>query len=449
MKSWKRIILVCFLSLLFILTNFNSSYAQTAESLIYPVPPQLQNSYFGQDHSYSVNFRGNGEAVVTIRAVLSNNSEAPLSKVDIRVPKVDPKDVLVFQVLREPICTTFEPMTSNCIRYQEPNYFEYYGYGAEYRKANVEYVGDTLKIALPKDIKAGSSGSYLLYYRALGYAKKNFFNGYNFSFETLKTNDKIQNLQVGVNTDSDIFLKGASSKVNYRYDESFAALKAMPSTDGIRNSQIDNLYSQIGQGEIYKNASNLAALESYTVKGSFADSRVKLFGKEILIGALVVLGFVLLVFVSLKLILSRVKRETKSPNSANALIVFGTSFASSLFVFGYTILIHFFGKNLNDIIVPVNYEFQTILFLLLIVVSIAVYVLLGVVPSMVVGIKKGSGWGVASFVATIVWLGVYLIGFLVVVMIFGSPQPNYPIPLTKYDSVEPNQAQTGPTPTPK
>lgn len=427
------------LAFLFLFTSFTPIIAQAPDNIIYPVPPPLTTSYFGQDQSYSVNFRGNGEAVVTMRAVLSNNGDGPLSKVELRVPKVDPKDILVLQVLRQPICMQYEPNTSICVKYQDPSYYDYYSYGAEYRKANVEYSGDTISITLPKEISPNGSGSYLMYYRATGYAKKNLFGGYNFSFETLKANDKIQNLQVGINTDSDIFLKGAGSKVNYRSDESFAAVKSMPVASGIRNSQIDTLYSQIGQGEIYKNVSNLAPLESYTVKGSFADSKIKLFSREILIGSIIVLVFILAIVYALKLVTRKSAEGTKSPNSVNAFIVFGTSLASSLLVFGYTALIYLFSKNFMSVaIFPGNYQLASMFFLLIFIVSAAIYVLFGIVPSIVVGVKRGLIWGVTTFVGTIVWLGVFLVGFLVFAIVVGNSQPNYPIPLTNYDSVQGN-----------
>src|SRR3990167_7697476 len=73
---------------------------------IYPVPPYRDNppQVLGQDHAYSVTFRGNGEAVVSAKVVFTNLTDTPLSSISLRVPKVDAKDIIVFQVLRDKTC---------------------------------------------------------------------------------------------------------------------------------------------------------------------------------------------------------------------------------------------------------------------------------------------------------------------------------------------------------
>jgi hypothetical protein len=43
-------------------------------------------SFLGQDQKYSVVLRGNGEAVVTMRAVVTNLSENEMSTVELRLP---------------------------------------------------------------------------------------------------------------------------------------------------------------------------------------------------------------------------------------------------------------------------------------------------------------------------------------------------------------------------
>ena len=50
--------------------------------------PYTQNppNFFGQDHSYSVTFRGNGEAVISLKVIFSNLTDKPLQKLTFRVP---------------------------------------------------------------------------------------------------------------------------------------------------------------------------------------------------------------------------------------------------------------------------------------------------------------------------------------------------------------------------
>src|SRR3989338_11181515 len=78
-----------------------------AQSII--VPDSQQIAFPGQEQSYSVTFRGNGEAVVTARVVFFNDSRTPLSSLRLRTPRVDPKDILAFQVFREKICSRYQP----------------------------------------------------------------------------------------------------------------------------------------------------------------------------------------------------------------------------------------------------------------------------------------------------------------------------------------------------
>ena len=116
----------------------------------------------------------------------------------------------------------------------------------------------------------------------------------------MKADDDIRNLRVGISTDSDLFLRGAKGEVEYRFEE--PALKSIDAA-GIGAPQesvaIDRFVKNIGQGRITKTASNLAPLESYKVEGSYAKSKLALYGKELLIFVAVVLaifaGLVLLV----------------------------------------------------------------------------------------------------------------------------------------------------------
>ena len=82
---------VFFLVFLFVVSLLvpNHVSATTPQSFI--VPDSQQIAFPGQDQSYSVTFRGNGEAVVTARVVFVNDSGAPLSSLRLRTPKIDPK----------------------------------------------------------------------------------------------------------------------------------------------------------------------------------------------------------------------------------------------------------------------------------------------------------------------------------------------------------------------
>src|SRR3990172_5741276 len=115
MRVMKGKLAIIFAGILFILGVFvGNIFAQESESSgassqmiapdFVPLYPGGEPGFLGQDHAYTVVFRGNGEAVVSARVVLTNKGEEPLSEISLRVPFVEPKDVFVYQVIREKRC---------------------------------------------------------------------------------------------------------------------------------------------------------------------------------------------------------------------------------------------------------------------------------------------------------------------------------------------------------
>lgn len=403
-------------------------------SIVKPItPPSAMPSYFGQDHAYSVTLRGNGEAVVFLKAMFSNTNSLPLFELSFRVPKVNPTDVMAFQVLLQPRCIQYgeravdidldgKPnLQTPCLQHQEPNYFQYWG-EAKYQKAAIEYRGDTIVLTLPQPVKENATGGIILYYRAMGYAKKQLFGSYDFSFETLKIEDKIRKLTVGVSTDSDLILRGAKASVNYRFTESESALKsAMTASAPVANRELDTFTNQIGYGTITKTASNLAPLESYSVRGSFAESSFKLYAKEMMIGIAVFLIIVLGIWLGIRKIISVInskndKMSTKSTSdnsssyASGILAVFGLSFLSSFFLCIIIICIILVNGLLytapQDIKLPVS--------LLTALLGISLCLISCVGPALYLGVRRGLLWGVSTFILTILWLFIDLIVGMIV-----------------------------------
>src|SRR3989338_11193637 len=57
----------------------------------YILPPQTEPGFLGQDHNYTLVFRGNGEAVVSAKIAFTNKSESPLTELKLRIPRVEPR----------------------------------------------------------------------------------------------------------------------------------------------------------------------------------------------------------------------------------------------------------------------------------------------------------------------------------------------------------------------
>ena len=395
---------------------------------IYPLPP-TEPGFLGQDHAYSVTFRGNGEAVVSLKVVLTNKADSPLTDVALRIPRVEPREIFVYQVLREPVCIRY--LTDNtCAETQEPDYYGYYWSKAKYQKAKSDYSGDTLVVSLPQAIGANKSGSFFVYYRALGYAKKDIFGAYQFTFETLQVEDDIRNLTVGISTDSDLVLRGATGEVQYRFEDAGQSLKAVGGVAPAESSAIDTFYNQIGYGTLVKTASSLAPLESYTVSSGYADSRLKLYAKQALIGIGIFLCLMALIVVVAKILFRKTgpKLQGSAPapfDSKSLILGLGVSFGSALLVAGYTLLailaVNFLARS-------IGYEFQTALLIFVVVISFAVYALILFAPGIYLGVKRGVGWGMATIFLTVFWMLIFLGVGLLIYLSLKAPI-DYPIPI--------------------
>jgi len=395
---------------------------------IFPIP-NPEPGFLGQDHSYSVTFRGNGEAVVSLKVVLTNKAESPLKDVSLRIPKVEPSEIFVYQVLREAACIRY--LTDNaCIETQEPDYYGYYWSKSRYQKAKSEISTDTLRITLPQAIAANKSGSFFVYFRALGYAKKNIFGAYKFSFESFQVEDDIRNLTVGISTDSDLVLRGATGDINYRSEDASTSLKAVGGIAPAESTAIDTFYNQIGYGSLVKTASSLAPLESYTVSSSYAATRLILYAKEASWGVGIFLGLVFLVVVVSRILLRKTNSgqggvKTFSFDSKSLILSLGVSFGSAALVSGYSVLailaVGFLTRN-------IGYDFQAAATILVVVISFAVYALFLFAPGIYLGVKKGIGWGIATVFLTVFWMLVFLGIGLLIYLSLKTPE-SYPGPL--------------------
>ncbi len=385
--------------------------------------------------------RGNGDAVVSLRVIFSNLEDTPQSELTLKSPG-HISDLVAYQAVRQPICARYRPIdytqknisyTPICEEYRQPEYYEY-NYGQNtYYKAQLAQDGDTLKITLPKIVAPGSTGSFLLYFRSPSYTHKKLLGGYDFTFESLKTEDKIHTLQVGISTDSDLVLRDAKSNVNYTAPSAGSMKLNTVADAGMQAPQLDAVYNQIGQGMIVKNASDLQPLDTYTVKGSYAEHTWQLYGREIGIG-LVILLVVLAVIAWIVRRLFRffaarpaVKGAVQMKSAATVWVaIVGMSFLSAIVIAGYTIALFLFFSFLGS---SYYYNFNMILSTLAVIISIGLYLIFTFVPAIFIGIKRGVWYGVAAFACTIGWLIMFsIIAFVLMFAVnMRPPSPGYPV----------------------
>jgi len=462
MKRYLPVFFCFFIALIFVLNPQLSLAQQTDQSTepaesgmiapdFVPRPPERKPLPFaGQDHKYSVILRGNGEAVITLKVALTNtySENTDLSQVALRLPlRITPSDIAVYQIIAQGYCTRYEervytPGVSSyysprCMEYSEPDYYNYYG-GGKYQRARYIYSGDTLLVTLPVPISPENTGAFFVYFRAIGYAKRNLAGAYKFDFETLKTNSSINQLNIGISTDSDLYLKGAKGQVEYRVADTSAIMKMEAGAAApMANSAIDRVVSQIGQGTIVKTASNLAPLESYKVSGMYANSRLKLYGKEILTALAIVLVILAIIFLVIRKILGlfapvAVKKTVasdvkKQENARLFLTSFGIAFVSSVILAGYSLLLLIVFSYLNY--GYYDYQLAQLLRMGLIIFSFCIYSVGLFIPGIYFGYKRGMGWGVLTVVLTVGWLFFYLFIGAVIIFFFGYQQRSAIVPM--------------------
>lgn len=411
----------------FLVVSVTLTSSVLALSIAPPMPQPAPNELpLGQRHFYTTTFRGNGEAVVSLKVILTNDDTVNNLSEVVFISPVKISDPLAFQVISTPRCLqyVYEPdeggrSVQKCASFGPDDYLSYYSVsGASYKKAKVEADGQALKITLPEPISPEKNGAVVVNFRSFGYAKKNVWGGFAYEFESLKINEKIAELTVGINTDSsDLFLKGVKGSVDY-IDEAPASFKSAAAGEALTSSTVDHYYSSIGSGRTTKRTTNLSNMESYIIKGAFAKSRVVLYAKEFLAGVGVIVGILILVFwVGRFIVRKEGKSQVSTPGRGSFLPALGASFVSSLIVAGYTVLISIVPR-----IVFGSYysRYIGILIIFLILISFFVYSLLFFGPGIYFGIKKGVGWGIAVFALNVFWLMIFTGITLAAIFLLGN-----------------------------
>ncbi len=461
-------ILISILATLTLLIN-SISLVGAQEKLIAPFPgSDTSAGILGQDHYYSVVMRGNGEAVVTAKIIFSNQTEEPLSTLKFQVPRVQPENILAYQVQRGPECVRYSPYPvqtlpsevnpdgssdfvpfmdrsgatvptdasairdPSCLEYREPDYYNWYYGNTKYNKTQSAVEGDTLTVTLTTPVEPSKSGSILLYYRGMGYVSKSWSGSLHYTFESLKVNENIRNLQVGISTDNDLVMKDAQADVNYRttMESAGVAKMDMAAPTAASNAQFDQIYQNIGYGMVNKNASQLQPLDSYTVKGEYAQSSWQLYANETLWTGIAILVFIILAILAARFALSRLKKDPEGKGVTNRDVVIAgiTGFVSAFLMVAYTIVIMLVYWTFISRNAYMYYEMVPLLTVGLMIVSSAVYMFLFVTPAIVLGVKRGLWTGVITTVVTIIWLFVFLalfmFGYLLLTL---GRTPGYPV----------------------
>ncbi|MFH0873790.1 MAG: hypothetical protein V1846_03035 [Candidatus Komeilibacteria bacterium] len=385
---------------------------------------------FGQSHYYSVVFRGNGEAIVYAKIAITNSQDTPMTDFSFEIPGVTPSEMVIIQqqLPRPCLRADYNNPTQPCLEYGDPNYAAYsagVGYdvaykggsqASSYQKVKYTKEGNSYKLTFPTPIAPSKSGALVIAYAAKGYVT-NFLGLQKFRFETIKVPARIETINVSVDVDSDLLLKGKQANVNYgTVSNSDTASPAKLA--GLPSAELDRSVSQIGSyGALMKQAKNLAANESFVVKGEYSTNWFRLY----LSGILWTIGIIIVIFLLLFFLTRRSKKRKNASTSTeatpsknetlsivdplHAVLGFISALAVVIITYGFQYLTkqNFFYSLSSDT------AFSIIAFI--IVILLYVFFVFGL--AIIVAIKHGWKSFLAIIVAELIWYLVFLIFYLV------------------------------------
>ena len=416
-KFFGKIVGVVSLSL-FVLIGFAGTTSAQSELL------------FGQNHFYTVIFRGNGESNTYPKIAITNPYEKPLTEFSFEVPKVSPTEMVIYQMKLPQECVNYNynDPARPCLQYRDPDYaqqYYYYGYSngkAEYQKIQYTKSGNLYKFTLPTPVEAYKSTAIIVAYAAKGYVSESV-GLFKFNFETLKVPSRIQEIRVAVDVDSDLLLKGKKSSVNYNTIGLQSSELSAPSA--ISGRSLDNVVGKIGSyGPLVKEAKNLSPNESFMVKGEYATSWFRLYLSSILLTIFIIIAIFAGVYFLARFLKKRggqggqfesgANQQVSSQASQSSISIFNltnasVSLLSVVLVVGLTYLLRFLLES--DLLSSMNIDpvFGIVGFITIILL----YVLVIFGPAIIVAIKHGWKSLVSILIAEFLWFVIFLVLYLV------------------------------------
>ncbi len=399
---------------LFVLVGFASTSSAQRELL------------FGQNHSYTVIFRGNGEAITYAKIAIANPDEKPLTEFSFEVPKVSPTEMVIYQMKLPQECQNYnynDPAIP-CLQYRDPDYaqqYDYYRYSngkAEYQEIQYTKSGNLYKFTLPTPVEPYKSTAIIVAYAAKGYVSESF-GLYKFNFETLKVSSRIQEIRVAVDVDSDLLLKGKNSFVNYNQIGDQSASRV--SVSAVSGASLDKVVGQIGSyGPLVKTAKNLSPNESFMMKGEYATSWFRLYLGSILLTIFIIIAIFAGIYFLARFLKKRNEQNRQfggatgqqmtSQNPPSSISILNltnasVSLLSVVGVVGLTYLLRFLSEsNLFRSFNP-----DPVFAIIMVITMILMYVMVIIGPVVIIAIKHGWKSFLSILIAEFLWFVIFLV----------------------------------------
>ncbi len=385
--------------------------------------------FFGQNHSYTVIFRGNGEAITYAKIAITNPDEKPLTEFSFEIPKVSPPEIAMYQMKLPQECVSYDYNAPErpCLEWRDPDYaqrYYYYGYGynegqTEYQKIQFTKSGNLYRFTLPTPVEPNKSTAIVVAYAAKGYVEESF-GLFKFNFETIKVPSRIEQIRVAVNVDSDLLLKGKQAQVGYGVSTSELAVP-----QAVSSRDLDRIVEKIGScGPLVKEAKNLAPNETFIVSGEYATNWFRLYLSSILITILIIAAIFTGVYFLVKFLKRRGGQSGQFGSGANQQMTSQTpqslisvftltnalvSLLSVVLVVGLTYLLKFSLES--DLLLSMGIDLVSGIVGFITIILLYVLVIFG--PAIIVAIKYGWKSLVLILIAEFLWFLVFLVIYFV------------------------------------
>lgn len=361
--------------------------------------------YYGQNQYYYVVFDGEGEAAVIARLEIQNTEN--ISDLQFSIPGQDVEIINIVQEYYElqkqcvewgSLVCEGESCSQECDSYQWlPTYSPKY--------AEVEYTTEDSKegffVNIDEIPQQDQLNLYIIVYYKTSYYVTQNGGVFEYDFQTIKDEYDTTSVRVSLDVAEDMYLEGVSSDIQYRTEMAKGAFADVASFAS-SIAYVDTGYTE--------SASSLDPYESFSVDGKYASSWWYIHGWKVLVGALVGLGLIVLGILGLR----KINKKHKDVAMSLLLglcsgILLWAVWVGSLFLLNNGYWGYYWSMM------------QGLVMMLAVLMSIVLLIL----PSVGIGIKKGFNNGLWCFIATVATifvLGVITIG---VVLIFfnGSSYP--------------------------
>lgn len=353
----------------------------------------------GQKHEYKVVLRGDGRAIVVGKMTIPNTGTDPLTSVRVALSVTDASQMSAYQVVVDQTCSKTDTSSGApvCTKYKDISSKDIAN--SPYEKISIAddtASGDGYLLSLPRSIVPGASAVVLFAYSSKQYTSESF-GLYSYTFATPTVNERIESMSVTVQTDSDLFIDGEGTEIQYSDDlpgDTFDSASALSA-----ESALTTISSKRGN-TVRETATDLFPGESYTVTGRYSEFWWRLSLGKIVLG---VLAVAFLIGFGVWRIRKVTKANVVSVKQRVHAMLSGTPLVSGFFAALGIGVWTFLAMNVMEMQLIRHARSPLVIALIGLVVAMT-YLLIGIGPSVAFGAKKGWKAGVMTFVATIVWL---------------------------------------------